>query len=114
MTQKQFGERIRLLRKQRGLSQLEFATICNMGAGYIANVENGQRNPRLDTINRFAEGFSMTVGQLLEGMEPVTVAQDPFINRIIPITEKLEDEDKEDLIKIIKLYAKNKRTTGNT
>lgn len=110
MTQEQFGARIRQLRKQRKMVQLDYANLCDMGTGYIANLENGKRNPRLDTISRLAEGFGMSISELLGDCDVPTSIPDSYGNRVLSIVKNLDDEDREDLLKIIRLYAKKKST----
>lgn len=107
MTQEEFGARIRQLRKQRRMVQLDYANLCDMGTGYIANLENGKRNPRLDTISRLAEGFGLTLSELFGDLESPSLP-DSYGDRVLSIVKNLDDEDREDLLKMIRLYAKRK------
>jgi transcriptional regulator with XRE-family HTH domain len=48
-----FGERVRELRKDRGLSQEKLAEKMKLkDVRTIVNIETGKRNPTLKTINR--------------------------------------------------------------
>jgi transcriptional regulator with XRE-family HTH domain len=62
-----FGERIRKLRKDRGLSQDGFADLCGFDRTYISGIERGRRNPSLLTIEALAKALSVTVAELLDG-----------------------------------------------
>lgn len=44
------GKRIRLLRKQQHLSQMELAEMIDKSPTYISLVENGQKGPSLETL----------------------------------------------------------------
>lgn len=44
------GKRIRLLRKQQHLSQMELAEMVDKSPTYISLVENGQKGPSLETL----------------------------------------------------------------
>ncbi len=62
--QKAFGQRIQLLRKERGLSQEKFALLIDMDRTYYASVEAGKRNISLVNIEKIAAGFGMSIAQL--------------------------------------------------
>ncbi|WP_092359852.1 helix-turn-helix domain-containing protein [Collimonas sp. OK242] len=62
-----FGERIRKLRKDRGLSQDGFADLCGFDRTYISGIERGRRNPSLLAIEALANALSVTVAELLDG-----------------------------------------------
>ena len=62
----QFGWRIKDLREERGLSQRGFAEKIGMSPSYLADVESGSRNISLDNIKRIADGFDISVAELME------------------------------------------------
>ena len=64
----QFGQRIRELRSQTGLSQEKFALKIGMDRTYYASVESGKRNIAICNIKKIADGFGITLSQLFEGM----------------------------------------------
>ncbi|WP_080800806.1 helix-turn-helix domain-containing protein [Arabiibacter massiliensis] len=64
----QLGWRIKDLREERGLSQRAFAKRIGMSATYLADVERGARNISLDNIRRIADGFDVSVGELMESL----------------------------------------------
>ncbi|MCG8274076.1 helix-turn-helix domain-containing protein [Aquamicrobium sp. NLF2-7] len=53
------GSNIRRHRKERGLSQQDFALEINMDRTYFAGVERGERNVSLDNIERIADGLGV-------------------------------------------------------
>ncbi|HEV2417461.1 MAG TPA: helix-turn-helix transcriptional regulator [Terriglobia bacterium] len=62
--QKHFGERVRDLRKQKGLSQESLALACNLDRSYIGSVERGERNISLLNIYKIAAALSVPPKEL--------------------------------------------------
>jgi transcriptional regulator with XRE-family HTH domain len=62
--QEQFGERVRELRKEKGLSQEALALACNLDRTYIGGVERGERNISLINIYKIAEALGVAVKEL--------------------------------------------------
>lgn len=69
MIQKLFGNRVRELRKEKGLSQEKFALAVGLDRTYIASLEAGKRNVSLQNIAKIANGFNMSLAELFNGME---------------------------------------------
>ncbi len=65
---KRFGQRVRELRKARGLSQEAFAAECGLDRTYISGIERGRRNVSLRNIEVIAEALNFTVSELLKGV----------------------------------------------
>lgn len=64
----EFGQRLRLLRTSRGLSQEELANAADLDRTYISSCEAGRRNVTLKTIMRLAEAL---------GVDPSVFVQRP-------------------------------------
>lgn len=63
---RRFGERVRQLRKQKGLSQEALALICELDRTYIGGVERGERNISLINIYKIAAAFGVPAKDLLD------------------------------------------------
>ncbi|MGJ7574880.1 helix-turn-helix domain-containing protein [Variovorax sp. RB2P76] len=63
-----FGERLRKLRKERELSQEEFAAACGFDRTYVSGMERGVRNPSLAAIETLAGALGLPVGELFKGL----------------------------------------------
>jgi transcriptional regulator with XRE-family HTH domain len=59
------GERIRKLRKRRGWTQVIMAEKIGLDRSFIADVERGKRNISILNLEIVAEGFKVTLSQLL-------------------------------------------------
>jgi transcriptional regulator with XRE-family HTH domain len=64
--QKKLAEKIRVLRKQQGLSQQELAVNINMDLTSVNEIENGRRNPSLKTIEKIARALKVPVFELFK------------------------------------------------
>jgi transcriptional regulator with XRE-family HTH domain len=60
------GKRIRALRKARQWHQDDLALHVGLGRTYISNVERGNKNPSLRSLEVFALGFGMTLSEFLK------------------------------------------------
>ena len=54
---KRFGNNVRRLRRQRGLSQEAFGLEAGIDRTYVSGVERGARNPSLTVAQKFADGL---------------------------------------------------------
>ncbi len=64
--QQVFGKRVRELRKERGLSQVELAAKVGIDRSYMGFLERGERNPSLEVIAKIAEALGVTPDELLK------------------------------------------------
>ncbi len=61
-----FGEKLRALRKQRGLSVRELAqNLGHASHAYLSRIETGQKRPSLEFAITIAKLFNVTVDQLV-------------------------------------------------
>lgn len=62
---KKFGLRVKELRLERKMSQMDVGAIMNIDRENIRKYEKGLQEPRLTTIIRFAEVFKVSFNELL-------------------------------------------------
>ena len=61
-----FGEKLRALRKQHGLTMKELAQqMALTGHGHISNVETGKKSPSLEFVIKVADIFNVSLDQLV-------------------------------------------------
>lgn len=63
---RRFGQRVRDLRRSRGLSQENFAEQCGLDRTYIGGVERGERNISLKNIEQISAALYMSISRLFE------------------------------------------------
>lgn len=59
-----FGDAIRNIRKQRGISQEDLAHLCGLDRTYISGIERGVRNPSLTNILKIAAALQTSPAEL--------------------------------------------------
>ena len=63
-----FGNRVRDLRKAKGLSQEAFASLCGLDRTYISGIERGVRNVSLANISLVANALGISLAELMHGL----------------------------------------------
>ena len=63
-----FGQRVRELRRAKGLSQEAFAAECGLDRTYMGGIERGERNLALRNINLIAKTLGMSLSELMRGL----------------------------------------------
>ena len=61
---KNFGERVRQLRKEQGYSQEAFADECGLHRTYVGAIERGERNVAIDNIAKIAKALKVGIAEL--------------------------------------------------
>jgi transcriptional regulator with XRE-family HTH domain len=65
----QFGQNVRKLRAEKGLSQEALAEKADLDPTYISGIERGVRNPSLLSIVRIAKALGTDSGSLFQGVK---------------------------------------------
>ncbi len=60
-----FGNRVRQLRKKKGLSQEALALEANLDRSYVGGVERGERHISLENIDKLARALGVSPASLL-------------------------------------------------
>ena len=63
---KRIGWNLRRLRKEREITQEDFATDSGFDRGYISGVERGVRNPSVKVLVRIADSLKVDVAELFD------------------------------------------------
>lgn len=63
-SKQKLGKKIRDLRKDQGLSQEQLSFAAKIDRSYISEIENGLRNPSLQTLEKLAKAFKVKLSDL--------------------------------------------------
>lgn len=70
-----FIENLITIRKSKGLSQIALAEKAGISVGLVGEIETGNRNPTLTTIDKIASALEMPVYQLFFDSKSVATPQ---------------------------------------
>lgn len=108
-----FADRIKTLRKEKGLTQIQFAQQFNVANGTVGMWETGKREPDFETTQRIADFFGVSVDYLLgrEGQKetPGTkagreVTFDDFTYAMYEEGKELTEENKKKLLEMAQFF----------
>ncbi len=60
------GEKIKNIRKEKGLTQKKLGELCSIDEANIRKYENGKQNPKIETINKIATALNVNICDLVE------------------------------------------------
>ena len=63
-----FGKAVRHKRHKLGVSQEEFADMCQLDRTYIGGIERGERNVALVNIEKIAKALRISLLELFRGI----------------------------------------------
>ena len=66
---RRFGDRVRELREEHGLSQERLGERTSTSLAYVGMIERGETNPSLMKITNIARVFDLSLSELFEGVE---------------------------------------------
>lgn len=91
----EFGERLRMLRRRKGMSLRELAAKADVSTSYLSDLERGARGaPTAPVLERLADGLGISVDALL-GREKYT--RTPLLDEAdIAFAHKLREISEED------------------
>lgn len=62
------GQRIKQLRREDNLTQERFALMTGINRSYLADIEKGNRNFGLDTLEKIVEGFGISYSEFFKDL----------------------------------------------
>lgn len=68
-----FKDMLKSLREERGLSQDELARLTQLSKSTISMYENGNREPKFETLEVIANFFNVDMNTLLDKKQPIMV-----------------------------------------
>ena len=99
------GERIKKLRKEKGMTQKELAKKLGFSPSHLGQYENGYRNPKPSTVKKIADALEVPVSQIFEEV-PEETETEKMLSDILVIQKELEKIDNyfDELIEKLEKY----------
>ena len=105
MTDENYGQQIKKLRIDLGMTQNEVAEALNVTPGYICNVENGRTAMSLRILIYFAKLTGVTLDSLV-GRIDSDYQNTALDNEIYERIQRLDENTKMKILKTLKLWEK--------
>ena len=105
MTDENYGQQIKKLRIDLGMTQNEVAEALNVTPGYICNVENGRTARSLRILIYFAKLTGVTLDSLV-GRIDNEYQNTALDNEIYERIQHLDENTKMKILKTLKLWEK--------
>ncbi len=106
------GNRIREFRKMQHLSQEELAEKCGMHRAHIGQLERGEKNASLISIQSICHGLQITMDELLYGIMPdddATTGSSRVTDQVNQLLKGLDEADQlviyHMLVEVLKLKS---------
>ena len=63
------GERLRLIRREKKLTLKNVSELADLSVPYLSDIEREEVNPSIESLQKVAKAFNMTVKELFSGVE---------------------------------------------
>lgn len=106
------GEKIRLIREQRGMLQKQIANEIGIGYSNYNKLENGGRDASVEELSKLAKLFGITIDDIvnLENQVPEDVhTKNKSTTEKVGLINELDTEEQEVVFKIIDTMLAKKR-----
>jgi transcriptional regulator with XRE-family HTH domain len=84
------AQNVRVLRLMRGWSQEALADAAELDRSYIGDIERAERNVSLDSLERLAQAFGLTLTDLIREPDPTELGAQ-LLRRISSETVRKKD-----------------------
>ncbi len=106
--------RIRELRRERQMTQVQFAKICSISQATLSGYETGTFEPDLKTLAFMADYFGVTTDYLLgrtelRGNETVGDKAEAFAFALYGEAHDLSDDERKDVLDFIRFKKSQRR-----
>jgi transcriptional regulator with XRE-family HTH domain len=109
--QKRLAARLKWAREQAGLSQGQVAQKLGLHRPTISQIEAGDRNVRIDELDRFAEMYGVQKSWLLDGDAALAGERDPRVELAARELRKLKREDLDTILRLIQVLRDDEGET---
>ncbi len=101
------GEKIKILRQKKRLTQKQLGDLCGMADSAIRRYENGRAKPKIETLQKIADALDIKISELISLNDAIgSVLETTEENRIIHTYNAIEVAIKDNLNKMNNLAKK--------
>jgi transcriptional regulator with XRE-family HTH domain len=88
---KRVGERIRQLRKDKGLSQEQLAELSGLHTNYVGQAERGEKNLTIATLQKVVGGLGVSLEELFRYLDPME--RKDALSQVVEMLSERSSED---------------------
>jgi transcriptional regulator with XRE-family HTH domain len=88
---KKIGDRVRLIRKENGLSQEKLAELANIHPNFLGGIERGERNTTVESLVKVTSALGITMEELFRCTEPMNEKDD--LGKIVDLLLERSSKD---------------------
>jgi transcriptional regulator with XRE-family HTH domain len=108
------GERIKLFRTNKNLSQKEVAFSIGIDQAQYSRIESGKVEPTLSSIEKIAEALGISIAEFFSKDKPIDVnSYDKDIVERLKLLEELEEQERKSIFNIMDIAITKKRLTDS-
>lgn len=110
-----FGEKVRAVRKKKGITQVEFAKIIGVTQRVVSYYENSSENPSIALVDKIAKALAVSPKTLLNFNDTIANEDEPIrpLKKRLKLLPTLSREDQKYIAQTIDvLAAKNSINTN--
>ena len=108
--QKYIGQRIRIIRKEKNLSQQNLSEKAGVGIDYISNLETKGSNIKIDTLEKIITALNITPSELFESR---ITPKNPHLELLADQLAQLPQTSQEQLLEAFQLLIKTVKEKPN-
>ena len=108
--QKYIGQRIRIIRKEKNLSQENLSEKAGVGIDYISNLETKGSNIKIDTLEKIITALNITPSELFESR---ITPKNPHLELLADQLAQLPQTSQEQLLEAFQLLIKTVKEKPN-
>ena len=97
-----YGERLRSLRRERGLTQEEVALRADITTSYYGQIERGSANPSVALLEKICTVMGISISDIFTNADTNPLTIDALSMQIIHQLNGKSDEEKELILSMIK------------
>lgn len=102
----QLGQRIRALRRERGISQEELSFKAGISAAHLGQIERAVKKPTVETIGKLAAALEVPVTALFSSEYSCDSPPAPnsTLAKINAQLASMNEEEQKDVLRIIRIF----------
>lgn len=101
----ELGNRIKLLRKERGISQEELSFKAGISAAHLGQIERAVKKPTVETIGKLAAALEVPVTALFSPeYTPDIDSGNVTLAKINAQLSSMSEEEQMDILKVIRIF----------